>query len=175
MTDRADVDNMPGRLDRAVTWTGVGAATAVAALLLMYSLQRFASSEPRANNVGEEGVAVGLGVVSLLIALAVAFPAGWAFGSASFGARRALFRVLPLVVSVAWAFLTAALLPVGLQLVSQMWIPWVGLHQFALFSVFSVGALPIGPGLLIAFLVLLAVRVWLRPVQDQILTSDTPR
>jgi|GEM_PF-2607015 len=158
MSESADRPTKPTRLDRAVTWTGVGAATGLAALFMMGSLAGFESSAPRADNVGEEGFAVAIGVFCLLIALAIALPAGWALGHRCNENARLALRALPVLAGVAWAVLARALLPVGLQLVNGMWIDWVPLHQFALFSIFSAGALPIAIGLLVAFFVLVAVR-----------------
>lgn len=158
MTDSVDPTDKPTRLDRAVTWTGVGAATALAALFMMGSFFAFESSAPRVDNVGEEGFAVAIGVFCLLVALAVALPAGWVLGRRGNKKARLLLRALPLLASVVWAVLARALLPLGLQLVYEMRVEWIALHQFTLFSVLSAGALPIGIGLLIAFFVLIAVR-----------------
>lgn len=158
MRDSTDPTAGPTRVDRVITWTGVGAATALAALFLMGSFSGFESSAPRADNVGEEGIAVAIGVFCLLVALAVAIPAGRVLGRRGDANARLALRVLPLLASVAWAVLAQALLPIGLQLVFGMRIDWVPLHQFVLFSVFSAGALPIGMGLLVAFFVLVAVR-----------------
>lgn len=157
MHSAAQIDE-PTRLDRAITWTGVGAATALASMFMVGSFSGFESSAPRADNIGEEGIAVAIGVFCLLLALAVALPAGWTLGRSSNENARLALRVLPLLISVAWAILARALLPLGLQLVSGMWIEWTALHQVVLFSVFSGGALPIGIGLLVAFLGLIGMR-----------------
>jgi hypothetical protein len=53
MTDAPEHAPEPTRLDRAIIWTGVGAATALAALLMMFAFFGFAGSAPAADNVGE--------------------------------------------------------------------------------------------------------------------------
>lgn len=157
MTDAPDHAPEPTRLDRAITWAGVGAATALAALLMMFAFFGFAGSAPAADNVGEEGFASALGFVGLGLSLAVSLPTGWALARKSDGPR-AVLRALPTLMSIAWAILAAVLLPVGLQLVYGLRIGWTLLHQFALYSVFTAGALPIGICLLVAFVVLLRRR-----------------
>ncbi|MGF2947656.1 hypothetical protein [Microbacterium alcoholitolerans] len=168
MMDSVAQTDEPTRLDRAITWTGVGAATALAALFMMGSFSGFESSAPRADNIGEEGIAVAIGVFCLLVALAVALPAGWRLGRSSNENARLALRALPLLISVAWVILARALLTLGLQLVSGMWIEWIALHQFVLFSVFSGGALPIGIGLLVTFFVLIAVRSYSQRVDSPV-------
>lgn len=178
MTDNAVRVHVPTRLDRAVTWTGVGAATACAALLMMYGAQSFAASEPNAENVGEEGIAVALGVFGWISGLLIAVVAGWALAS-RVGRHKPLLRALPLIGGIAWVVLAGAAtygqwfertvsdafgwfdtLPTPLSL--QIWPLFVR-------SVHSVGALPMAVLLLIVFLVLGSVRALRRrrePVRD---------
>ncbi|MBO9627562.1 MAG: hypothetical protein J7484_14475 [Microbacterium sp.] len=158
MTDSADPTDPTTRLDRAITWTGVGAATALSSLFMMGSISGFEGATPRSDNIGEEGFSVALGVICGLVALVVALPAGWMLGRRGRKNTRLGLGAVPLLASVTWALLARAVLPIGLQLVSGMWIGWTALHQFVLFSVFSAGALPIGIALLVTFFVLVAVR-----------------
>ena len=122
---------------------------------MMFAFFGFAGSTPAADNVGEEGIASALGFVGLGLSLAVSLPTGWALASRYSDGRRAALRALPTLMSISWAVLAAVLMPVGLQLVYGMWIGWIPLHQFVLYSVFTAGALPIRIGLLVAFFVLL--------------------
>lgn len=115
MTDAPDRDPEPIRLDQTITWVGVGAATALAALLMMFAFFGFAGSAPAADNVGEEGFASALGFVGLGLSLAVSLPTGWALARTSDGTR-AVLRALPTLMSIAWAILAAVLLPAALQL-----------------------------------------------------------
>ncbi|HWU27973.1 MAG TPA: hypothetical protein VN041_02635 [Microbacterium sp.] len=178
MTDNAVRVHVPTRLDRAVTWTGVGAATACAALLMMYGAQSFAASEPNAENVGEEGIAAALGVFGWTSGLLIAVVAGWALAH-RVGRNKPLMRALPLIGGIAWVVLARAAtygqwfertvsdafgrfdsLPATLSL--QLWPLFVR-------SVYSVGALPIAVVLLVAFLVLGSVRAFgrrIEPVRD---------
>lgn len=148
----------PTRLERAITWTGGGAATALSALLMMFAFFGFGSSSPNAGNVGEEGFGTAIGVVGLGLSLVVSLPTGWALARRGPEHLRAVLRAMPALISIAWAILASVLLPVGLQLVFGLRIGWIPLHQFVLYSVFSAGALPIGIGLLIAFFVLVSRR-----------------
>ena len=172
------VSSRSTRLDRAVTWTGAGAATACAALLMMYGAQSFAASEPNAENVGEEGIAVALGIFGWISGLLIAVVAGWALAH-RVGRNKPLMRALPLIGGIAWVVLARAAtygqwfertvsdafgrfdsLPTTLSL--QLWPLFVR-------SVYSVGALPIAVVLLVAFLVLSIVRAlrWRsEPVRD---------
>lgn len=158
MTDAPDRAPEPTRLDRAITGTGVGAASALAALLMMSAFFGFAGSAPAADNVGEEGIASALGFVGLGLSLAVSLPTGWVLARRYSVGLRTVLRALPILFSIAWAILAAVLLPVGLQLVYGLRIGWTLLHQFVLYSVFTAGALPIGIGLLVTFIVLLNKR-----------------
>jgi TRAP-type C4-dicarboxylate transport system permease small subunit len=96
--------------------------------------------------------------VGLGLSLAVSLPTGWALARRYSDGLQNVLRALPTLMSISWAILAAALLPVGLEFVYGMWIGWLPLHQFALYSVFTAGALPIGTCLLVAFFVLLNKR-----------------
>lgn len=125
---------------------------------MMFAFFGFAGSAPAADNVGEEGIASAVGFMGLGLSLAVSLPTGWALARRYSDVLRAVLRGLPTLMSTAWAILAAVLLPAGLQLVYEMRIDWMLLHQFVLYSVFTAGALPIGIGLLIAFFELLNKR-----------------
>ncbi|MGY1552419.1 hypothetical protein ACW5CM_11615 [Microbacterium sp. A588] len=163
MADSDDRMNMPSHLDRAIIWSGVGAATALAALLLMFGAFGFASSEPRADNVGEEGIGIMFGVVGWAFGLLVALLAGSVLARCV-DRRRWWLRLLPALVSVAWMLLAQAAmygqwfegavsawplidgLPSGLSLL---------LWPFLVFSIYTLGAVPIGIALLIIWIVLI--------------------
>lgn len=154
------------RLDRAITWTGVGAATALAASLMMYGAHMFAASEPNAANVGEEGFAVALGVVGWGAGLIVALVAGLML------ARRAsrlrwLLRALPLLMSLAWMLLARVALYSGWSssvvegaqpMMDAMSSISSALWSTIVRSVYDLGALPMSVVLLLVFLVLISVR-----------------
>lgn len=181
MTSSADPTAKPTRLDRTITWVGVGAVTALAALLLMFGARSFAQSEPNAENVGEEYISVIFGFFGWGTGLIVALVAGWAL------ARRAernkwWLRPLPLIVAIAWMLLARAAL-------YGRWFErftFTAFEQFAplpsaqsrllwpLFnqSVDSLGALPLGIGLFLAFLVLISVRS-VRQVPEPVATAQT--
>ncbi|MFE6733491.1 hypothetical protein [Microbacterium sp. NPDC057650] len=154
-------DDRPASLDRAITWTGVGAVTALAALLAMFSAWGFVSSSPRADNVGEEGFSVVIGVFCLLLAAAIALPAGWALGRGADAARRPVLRALPAIVSVAWVVLAIVLLNAGianvLTSIVMLHLP-LPLPLLVTISVVTAGTVPVGIGLLAAFIILVSVR-----------------
>lgn len=156
----------PTRLDRAATWVGVGAATALAASMMMYGALMLALSEPSADNVGEEGIAVGLGVLGWGAGFIVALLAGWRL------ARRAeryrwWLRALPLLVSVVWMLLAQAALYGGWSssvvegaqhLMDGMSSISLALWPMFVQSVYGLCALPVSIALFLAFLVLISVR-----------------
>lgn len=167
MTDAPNHASEPTRLDRAITWTGVGSATALAALLIMFGVWGFASSAPRADNVGEEGIGIVFGVFGWAAGIAVALVAGRALARRAHNNRWTL-RALPLLAGIAWMLLASAALygrwfegVVFGAFGAFDWLPTaLSLMLWPLFvqSVYSVGALPICLGLLVAFLVLVALR-----------------
>ncbi|WP_341578891.1 hypothetical protein [Microbacterium schleiferi] len=141
-------------LDRAITWTGAGAATAAAALAHMFAVVGFLLSIPAADNVGEEGAGVMIGAACLVVALAIALPTGWVLARKV--GRSKWLRALPLAVSVAWTLLAGLLLPFGVAALAAARLG--ALSQFVTYSVLTAGALPIGIVLLVTYLVLLVVR-----------------
>ncbi len=159
MTDIAD--RRPG-FDRAITWTGVGAMTALVALLLMLSAFGFEGSSPRADNVGEDGISAAIGVFGLILALVVALPTGWALARRGKPERRWMLRALPLIVGILWLGLAAIALYSGAagHLVEGIWqradhaVASPGL----VLSIYTIGAIPIGLALLITCVVLVVIR-----------------
>lgn len=163
----------PTRLDRAATWVGVGAATALAASMMMYGALMLALSEPSADNVGEGGIAAGLGVLGWGAGLIVALFAGWRL------ARRAeryrwWLRALPLTVCVVWMLLAQAALYSGWSssvvegaqpLMDAMSSVSLALWPVFVQSVYGLCALPASVVLFLTFLVLISVRS-IRRTQD---------
>ncbi|MFE6994648.1 hypothetical protein ACFVAE_01680 [Microbacterium sp. NPDC057659] len=163
MTDIADHLT---RLGQAIKWTGAGAATALAALLVMLGAWGLEGSTPRADNVGETGIALAMGIFGLVLSLVVSIPAGLILARGT--ERKEWLRALPLLVSVAWLGLVVLLLYTGASsaIVEAAWrSSGIGaLSPLFVFSVYTAGAIPIGVGLLIAWFVLVIVRASKRPV-----------
>ncbi|QCQ15841.1 hypothetical protein [Microbacterium sp. RG1] len=141
-------------LDRAITWTVAGAATAAAALAHMFAVVGFLLSIPAADNVGEDSTGEMIGAACIVVAPAIALPTGWVLARKVW--RSKWLRALPLAVSVAWTLLAGLLLPFGVAALAAASLG--ALSQLVTHSVLTAGALPIGIVLLVAYLVLLVVR-----------------
>ncbi|MFF5626656.1 hypothetical protein ACFY5A_14910 [Microbacterium sp. NPDC012755] len=141
--------------------------------MMMYGALMLALSEPSADNVGEEGIAAGLGVLGWGAGLIVALLAGWRL------ARRAAryrwwLRALPLLVSPVWMLLAQAALYSGWSssivegaqpLMDTMSSVSLALWPIFVQSVYGLCALPISIVLFLAFLALISVRS-IRRTQD---------
>lgn len=158
----------PTRLDRAIAWTGAGAATALSALLVMFGAFGFDSSRPRADNVGEESIGVAFGVIGWTFGLSVAVIAGWMLARNAERGRWWL-RALPVLMSIAWMLLaTAAIYGQWFEgVIFSAWPLFSGpaavlspsLWSLFVMSIYTFGAVPIGIVLFIGALALMILRM----------------
>lgn len=170
-------DDRSTRLDRAVSWTGAGAATALAALLMMFGAWGLEGSAPRADNVGETGISLAMGVISLMLSLGVSVSAGMVLGRRA-ARGRGWLRALPVLVSVVWLAAAAILMFSGVAgvIVELGWrsSALAGMWSFFVLSVYTVGAIPIGLGLFAAWIVLIVIRASTRPSRGRAEPSSPP-
>ena len=162
-------DHRSTRLDRAITGTGVGAATALAALLVMFGVWGLEGSAPRADNVGETGIALAMGFIGLATSLVASIPAGMILAR-RVDRGKGWLRALPLLVSVAWLAPAAIMVfsGAGGAIVEAAWrsSAFDGMWTFFVMSVHTAGAIPLGIGSFVAWIALVILRASTRQSTD---------